>query len=77
MQISSTSPIPPEQKLPPYQAVRLTDDLQRPGGVARYYKKLAAQRQNIENTVKEALSRQECKNGAKQLATVLRKFHNI
>ena len=27
MQTSSTSPIPPEQKLPPYQAVRLTDDI--------------------------------------------------
>ena len=60
MQMSSTSPIAPEQKLPPYQAVRLTDDLQRPGGVARYYKKLAAQRQHTEKVIREAISKQEC-----------------
>ena len=77
MQASSTSPIPQEQKLPPYQATRLTADMQRPGGVARYYKKRAVQRQKLTKLVEEVTSNKECTKGAELLATNLRKFHKI
>ena len=58
--IADRSPIPPEHKLPPYQqAIRLTG-VSQSGDVARYMKKLAAQRQHTEKVIREAISKQEC-----------------
>lgn len=76
MLVNSTKPIPPEQKLPPYQAIRFTTDLQSPDGVARYYKNLAVQRQKLKKVIEEAIHKQGCK-GTEQLALILRKFYKI